>query len=1269
MKFLYKKIVAFVAIIAVVALGLSVIKPVSAATVSPTVTNLKAQASGQKVTFSFDWDLTGKSVKEGDTFTIDAPEGVNITEVATQSLQANGAEVATISMTNKKITFTFKKAIESMNQNVKGGFSYKAEWDNTPGNPGNKTATSKVGSESVVITRPDGPGVFESVLNKYNLTGDYVTKQFKLDASENYAWLNVGDDYYLTKWFIRINGDGKKQAITNPVVSDKIQAPAVDYSKITFAPAANHAANEFFVGTYLKPSFTLRKGGQVVASGWDFWKHVKFDADGNGFTVNLSDVSDVFKTASSDELIVEYQTLIPKTTIRVDNNATLTADEITTPQTDPAFWNNTELKFWVSGDKTITVQKEWVGDEEVDRKDITVQLLANGQKLDGMTKTLTKASGWTAEFSKLPGIKDGQPIVYSVEETNTPDGYTSKVEPINESNVIKVVNTSNKPKVTETTANLVVKKAFEVAGDQEHKQVPITEGQFEFVLKDENNKVVETAKNKADGTVNFKSLTFNKEGTHTYTITENKGTDASVNYSTQSITATVDVKKTNDKLVATITYSGGDGEQKNTITNTQNKPKVSNAKVTLNLKKTFEGGELKGDDFEFVAKDANDQVVATAKNQKNGSITFDNITVDKAGTFKYTITETKGTDKTITYSDKTITATVVVVEKDNALVVEQTSYSDGQTDTDTFTNKKEVPKTESTKATLQVKKLLKEGETTLPLTDDQFEFVLKEGNNTLETAKNKANGTVTFKELSYTAEGTHTYTITENKGTDASINYSTQSITATVEVKKVNDKLVATVTYSGGDTEKGDTFTNTKTPPTPPTPVPPTVKPTSAQFKAKKVLAINGSSDRTLKANEYTFLLKDQAGAVIDTKTNGENGDILFNPVKFNEAGTFTYTIVEQKPATPESAITYDESVHTVTVTVTKDATGQLNADVQYDGKKDTPTFTNTYTPPTPPTPSEKQITTSKILEGRDLQGGEFSFNLLDENGTVLQTKQNAADGTVTFDAIAYTEAMIGTHKYTIKEVVPADQANIQYDEGQVDVTVTVTKDEAANSIQAVVSYGAKKTFINKVIPPTPPTVNNPELKLYTLKVRKVDEKGDYLAGAVFGLFEADGVTPVATPYGQGQAQAISGQDGLASFVGFEAKEYVIKELSAPSGYQLSDTAIKVSASDFASATNLVVDKGNVVNKLLPPPPSTDIPNIPTPSNSKPKTPSPNGDKPKPSDKPKSSETPKSSDKPKESKRSLPSTGTEDHLGLLVTGLTFIATAIASMTLKKKEDF
>ena len=537
MKSSFKKTVAFVAMIAWAILGLTLMQPVNAATVTPTVSNLKATAAGQKVTFSFDWDLTGKSVKEGDTFTIDAPEGVNITEIATQSLQANGAEVATVSMTGKKITFTFKKAIESMNQNVKGGFSYKAEWDNTPGNPGNKTATSKVGSESVVITRPDGPGVFESVLNKYNLTGDYVSKEFKLDASENYAWMKVGDDYYLTKWFIRINGDGKKQALTNPVVTDRIQAPAVDYSKITFAPAANHAASEFFVGTYLKPSFTLRKGGQVVASGWDFWKHVKFDADGNGFTVNLSDVSDVFKTATDEELIIEYQTLIPKTTIRVDNNATLKSDEITTPQEDPAFWNNTELKFWVTGDTTVTVQKEWVGDSEADRKDITVQLVANGQKLDGMTKTLTKGSDWKAEFTNLPGIKDGKKIEYSVEEVNTPDGYTSKVEKIDDSNVIKVVNTSNKPTTTTTEATTTTESTTESTTEATTTTESTTESTTAATTTTEATTVSTTTTTEATTATTTAATTTTEATTATTTTTESSTVSTTEATTTEATTA------------------------------------------------------------------------------------------------------------------------------------------------------------------------------------------------------------------------------------------------------------------------------------------------------------------------------------------------------------------------------------------------------------------------------------------------------------------------------------------------------------------------------------------------------------------------------------------------------------------------------------------------------------------------------------------------------------------------------------------------------------
>ena len=150
MKSLYKKIVAFVAIIGVVALGLSVIKPVSAATVTPTVTNLKGPSKWTKG-YLFIWlGFTGKSVKDGDTFTIDAPEGVNITEIATQSLQANGAEVATISMTNKKITFTFKKSnrihepktLRVVSHTKQNGIAHQEIL-------ATKTATSKVGSESV----------------------------------------------------------------------------------------------------------------------------------------------------------------------------------------------------------------------------------------------------------------------------------------------------------------------------------------------------------------------------------------------------------------------------------------------------------------------------------------------------------------------------------------------------------------------------------------------------------------------------------------------------------------------------------------------------------------------------------------------------------------------------------------------------------------------------------------------------------------------------------------------------------------------------------------------------------------------------------------------------------------------------------------------------------------------------------------------------------------------------------------------------------------
>lgn len=367
-------------------------------------------------------------------------------------------------------------------------------------------------------------------------------------------------------------------------------------------------------------------------------------------------------------------------------------------------------------------------------------------------------------------------------------------------------------------------------------------------------------------------------------------------------------------------------------------------------------------------------------------------------------------------------------------------------------------------------------------------------------------------------------------------------------------------------------------------------KETKATIELDKTL-----TGRDLKDGEFSFELYEGA-TKLQTVTN-KNGKVTFDPISYKEAGEHTYTVKEVVGNTP--GVTYDTTEKQVTVKVTQDGQA-LKADLVYPENK---TFNNTYTAPKP---AKAKISASKILEGAELKNGEFNFQLLDETGKVLQTKQNAADGTVTFDDISYSSEDAGkTFHYTIKEVIPESKAKgMTYDEGTIDVTVTVTKDDASNTLKASVAYGEKKsfknTFVTSEIPPTPPTVDKPELKLYNIQLHKANADGNALAGAVFGLFEADGTTPVANPYGEGQATATSsdeeGKKGLVTFTGLEARDYVIKELTAPSGYQLSTDVIKVSASELKAATNLVVDKGTVVNKpftsIPPTPPTVDKPEL-----------------------------------------------------------------------------
>ena len=481
------------------------------------------------------------------------------------------------------------------------------------------------------------------------------------------------------------------------------------------------------------------------------------------------------------------------------------------------------------------------------------------------------------------------------------------------------------------------------------------------------------------------------------------------------------------------------------------------------------------------------------------------------------------------------------------------------------TNKKIVKEPTPTSAVIELNKAL----TGRDLVDGEFSFELYEGTNKLQTVTNKS-GKVTFESISYTAEGEHTYTVKEVKGNNATITYDASEKQVTVKVTRDGDALKAEVIYP-----ESKTFTNAFTP-----------NATTATIELTKEL-----TGRDLVDGEFSFELYEGTNK-LQTVTN-KSGKVTFESISYTAEGEHTYTVKEVKGATP--GITYDTTEKQVTVKVTKDG-DNLKATVVYPESK---VFANTYSAPSP---AKAQISASKILEGRALKDGEFSFTLLDEAGKVLQTKQNAADGSVAFDEISYSQEDAGkTFHYTIKEVIPTSQEKgMTYDQASIEVTVTVTKDDASNTINAAVAYGEKKsfknTFVTSEIPPTPPTVDKPEAKLYTIQLHKVNGEGQALAGAVFGLFEADGVTPVANPYGEGQATATSDASGLVSFVGFAAKDYVVKELTAPEGYQLSTASIAVSATELSAATELVVDKGNVVNKpfaeIPPTPPVVEKPEV-----------------------------------------------------------------------------
>lgn len=583
-------------------------------------------------------------------------------------------------------------------------------------------------------------------------------------------------------------------------------------------------------------------------------------------------------------------------------------------------------------------------------------------------------------------------------------------------------------------------------------------------------KPVRTATNGADGSVNFDAFSYAKPGTYEYTIVERKGDLAYVTYDDAVHHAVVTVVDNAGTLQASVAYDGADAT-KPTFTNIYKAKATNSGAIALTKSVDVHDGsyQLKAGDFAFELVGSDGTVLQTQKNDAKGKVYFNELTFDHAGTFPFTVREVQPTDGApgvpgVTYTGKTYTLTYVVKDNnDGKLVVESSTVKPSEgtengvtPNTMTFANSYQPGQTS---CQISGTKVLENADpaTTRTPADGEFTFALIDVATGQEIDRTTNVGKAfTFKAISYTATGSHAYQVKEVAGQDGTITYSDAVLDVTVNVTDDGSgQLTATANKTAADL----TFTNTYTPTA-----------TTATITGTKAL-----TGRDLAEGEFFFDLKDADGNVVQTVQNGADGTFGFAPLQLDKVGTYVYTVSERAGATA-NGVTYDTTVFTATVTVTENAeTHALEAQVAYSkgGKAaDAVAFSNSYAPAA----TEVKLGASKVLSGEDLKEGQFSFQLKDADGKVLQTAKNAADGTVGFEAISYDKP--GTYAYSISEVDDG-QKNVTYDAAEHRVTVTVTDDGAGHLVATVTYDGAvapvfKNTYTPPTTPPTEPPTNPP---------------------------------------------------------------------------------------------------------------------------------------------------------------------------------------------------
>ena len=241
---------------------------------------------------------------------------------------------------------------------------------------------------------------------------------------------------------------------------------------------------------------------------------------------------------------------------------------------------------------------------------------------------------------------------------------------------------------------------------------------------------------------------------------------------------------------------------------------------------------------------------------------------------------------------------------------------------------------------------------------------------------------------------------------------------------------------------------------------------------------------RVLVDGEFTFKLTEKSSSPDkheETVTN-KDGKATFSKLTFNKVGTYTYTITETPGS--DANVEYDAMTVTMTVKVTENAQGDLQATVKYSAEGgfksgDEDKIFNNYVV----APVKTKFDFSKKLAGRELKDGEFNFVLKDSRGQEVETVANKKDGTVTFTELSFDNTKIGTHTYTVEEVIPATkEVGMTYDTMKATITVKVAKNgHTLTTVTSVSSTGGvddngastdgkeDKVFNNKITPPETP--------------------------------------------------------------------------------------------------------------------------------------------------------------------------------------------------------